>query len=233
MAQELSKKRTGRQMVNIAAAMVVFLLASACASSLYMSLSGLAAKAVFLKVGIWVITLLCFYFLFILIAILFYRGYLAAIGSSEGTVDMRQDRAQWQRQLHRIMLDGLIVDFAYPMMHMFPDTMKLMRCRIGKNVVLAGRIASADLVTIGDDTVIGYGAFITSHVSTGPVIIHRKVTIGKNCTIGVRAIIFPGAHIGDNSIIAPGSVVTPDTVIPPQEIWAGVPSKKLKDNTDY
>ena len=39
----------------------------------------------------------------------------------------------------------------------------------------------------------------------------------------------PGVEIGENSIVAPGAVVSEKTKIPPNEVWGGVPARKLKD----
>lgn len=53
------------------------------------------------------------------------------------------------------------------------------------------------------------------------------VVIGKNVWIGALCVILPGISIGDNAVIAAGSVVTQS--VPPNEIWGGVPARKLKD----
>jgi len=52
------------------------------------------------------------------------------------------------------------------------------------------------------------------------------VTIGRNCWIGADCTILPGVVIGDNCVISAGAVVTKS--VPPNEIWAGVPARRLK-----
>lgn len=54
----------------------------------------------------------------------------------------------------------------------------------------------------------------------------RGVTIGKNCWIGMNAIILKGVTIGDNSIIGAGSVVVQD--IPGNALAAGSPARVVK-----
>jgi len=56
-----------------------------------------------------------------------------------------------------------------------------------------------------------------------------KVMLKKNCKIGSHSVIMPGVTIGKNSIIGAYSFVNKD--IPPNEIWAGVPAKKLENTS--
>jgi len=56
-----------------------------------------------------------------------------------------------------------------------------------------------------------------------------KVVLKKNCKIGSHSVIMPGVTIGENSIIGAHSFVNKD--IPPNEIWAGVPAKKLENTS--
>lgn len=53
------------------------------------------------------------------------------------------------------------------------------------------------------------------------------VILGRNVWIGANCCLLPGCKIGDNSIVAAGSVVTKE--IPANQIWGGVPAKKIKD----
>ena len=53
------------------------------------------------------------------------------------------------------------------------------------------------------------------------------VTIGDNVWVGAGAYLLPGTEIGDNVVIGAGSVVR--GVVPSNEIWAGVPARKIRD----
>lgn len=113
---------------------------------------------------------------------------------------------------------------------------------IGNNVVFNTdiHIGCIDVVTIGDNCLLGSRIFITDHqhgeatadmmenspitrplTSKGPVIIKNNVWIGEGVAI------MPGVTIGENSIIATNAVVTKD--IPSNSVAAGVPAKIIKN----
>jgi len=53
-----------------------------------------------------------------------------------------------------------------------------------------------------------------------------KVVLKKNCRVGTHSTIMPNVTVGENSIVAAYSFVTKD--IPKNEIWAGIPAKKIR-----
>lgn len=52
------------------------------------------------------------------------------------------------------------------------------------------------------------------------------IFIEENVWIGAGSTVLPGTRIGKNSVIGAGSVLTKN--IPPNEIWAGVPARKIR-----
>ena len=106
-------------------------------------------------------------------------------------------------------------------------------------------------VSIGHDTIIGDRCFmdgrsplkIGNHVGiASQVLIYNDehdinspnygnsfgpVEIGDYVFVGPRAIILPNIKIGKGAVVAAGAVVTKD--IPENEIWGGVPAKKISD----
>lgn len=58
----------------------------------------------------------------------------------------------------------------------------------------------------------------------------KRVMIGNDVWIGLRAIIMEGVHIGDGAVIGAGAVVTKD--VAPYEIVGGVPARHIKWRTD-
>jgi acetyltransferase-like isoleucine patch superfamily enzyme len=96
--------------------------------------------------------------------------------------------------------------------------------------VAAGLGATMDiffpqLISIGDDTIIGYNSVILAHeflveeLRTGPVEIGRRVMIGANVTI------LPGVKIGDGATISACSLVNSD--VPAGTLVGGVPIRTL------
>lgn len=81
-------------------------------------------------------------------------------------------------------------------------------------------------IHIGDRTWILNGAFVIAHDHCRAL--RTNTYIGKDCVIGINAIIMPGVHIGDEVIIGSGAVVTKD--IPSNSIAVGNPAKIIKTN---
>lgn len=80
-------------------------------------------------------------------------------------------------------------------------------------------------ITIEDFVQIGSHCSVYSNSTidnkSGPVVLK------KNCKIGTHSTIMPNVTVGENSVVAAYSFVTCD--IPENELWAGVPSAKIKE----
>ena len=88
---------------------------------------------------------------------------------------------------------------------------------------------------IGDDTLIAQNVTFTpySHIFDDPTRNifgqgghSRKVTIGRDCYIGMRVAILYSGDIGEGSIVGAGSVVVKS--IPPYSLAVGCPAKVIK-----
>lgn len=79
-------------------------------------------------------------------------------------------------------------------------------------------------VEIQDDVQIGSHCSIYSHSTIDSK--KGKVVLEKNCKIGTHSTVMPNVTIGENSLVAAYSFVTKS--IPKNEIWGGVPAKKIK-----
>jgi len=107
--------------------------------------------------------------------------------------------------------------------------LKMIGCKIGKNVVLAGDewIFDPYVTEIGDNTTIGGRSIITGHIGEGHLII-KKIIIGKNVLVGGECFIMPGVIIEDNVIVGAKSLVLKDQVLEKGKFYAGVPAKEIK-----
>ena len=94
---------------------------------------------------------------------------------------------------------------------------------IGKDVWISQYVYIDEIhpeaIFIGDNSTIGIGSLIISHMYWGPrgsgkagkVIIESNVFIGPNC------IILPHTHIGNGAVIQPGTTVSMN--VPPAVLW--------------
>jgi len=105
---------------------------------------------------------------------------------------------------------------------------RLMGMRIGARVQInTAVVADQNLISIGDDTVIGGDVTLVAHVAERGRLFAAPVVIGSQVTVGLMSVIFPGCVIGDGAIIAAGSVVAKGAKVGPGEIWSGVPARRI------
>ena len=69
-----------------------------------------------------------------------------------------------------------------------------------------------------------------AHIGHGAVI--HGATIGKNCLVGMNAVIMDNVQLGDECIVGALSFVKADEVFENRSLIVGNPAKKIKDVTD-
>lgn len=118
--------------------------------------------------------------------------------------------------------------------------------RLGDNISVGRFTEIGHEVVIGDNTRIGAHCFIPEGVIIGKDVFcgprvtmtndayppspkekWQKTVIEDGASIGAAVTILCGITIGSGAMIGCGSVVTKN--VPPNEIWAGVPAKKLRN----
>lgn len=104
---------------------------------------------------------------------------------------------------------------------------KLLGAKIGKNVILAGRINDPFLTEIGDNSVIGGHSIISAHTGEDKLIL-KRVKIGKNCIVGGWAHIMPGVIMEDDAVLGARSLATKNKVLKSYKVYGGVPAREIK-----
>src|SRR6188474_2432406 len=116
---------------------------------------------------------------------------------------------------------------------------------IGKNVYIApgaairgdwGKIIIEDGYNVQENCTIHMFPGITvvlkegAHIGHGAII--HGATIGKNCLVGMNAVIMDNVELGDESIVGALTFIKADEKIPARSLIVGNPSKIIKQVTD-
>ena len=168
--------------------------------------------------------------IFYIYAISLYRLFMMKFPLLPGNIPIgsKQEFIYHIHLLHFLML-------FYPVMRAGFVPVPLMRlfylglgARLGHNSYTAGILYDPLFISVGDNTLVGEGALLVPHAIEGKNLAHHPIKLGNNVTIGAHAIVFGGVEIGDGAIVAAGSVVRKGERIGPDEIWGGVPCRKLR-----
>ena len=162
--------------------------------------------------------------------LLVYRGFLLVMPLREGEIAVNsRDEVGY----HVYLLFYLIL--FYPLMRggFIPvPLMRLIYCalgaRLGENTYSSGIILDPPFVDIGANTIVGQYALLVPHVIEGERLAHYRIRIGNNVTIGAHAVVLSGVSIGDNAIVATGAIVSKNSQIGANEVWGGVPARRLR-----
>jgi len=112
-------------------------------------------------------------------------------------------------------------------------------CYIGPGACLRGdfgKIEIGDGANVQDNCIIhsfpGRGAVVgvDGHIGHG-AILHGCV-IGRNCLVGMNAVIMDGVELGAESIVGAQAFVRAETKIAPRSMVVGAPAKVIRDVTD-
>lgn len=102
---------------------------------------------------------------------------------------------------------------------------RLMGIKIGKNVQIMPNvffdIFFPEMITIGDNVVIGIGCFIACHEFNPTEFRYGPITLKNDSLLGARSFVLPGVTIGENSLVGAQTVVHKD--VPDNMIAFGSP----------
>lgn len=99
--------------------------------------------------------------------------------------------------------------------------------------VTDARIIDPYGIEIGRNVVIGLGAIISAHTQGRDDITIGRTVIGDDVLIGGNVSIYHGVRIGRGAVILGGAVVRPNTVIGKNEVWGGIPARRIKTLPEY
>ncbi|HZK24696.1 MAG TPA: acyltransferase [Oscillospiraceae bacterium] len=108
---------------------------------------------------------------------------------------------------------------------------RLVGIKIGKDVSV-GLMVMFDvffpqLITIGDNSVIGYNATFLAHEFLVDEWATGEVKIGANVLIGANSTVLAGVTVGERAMVSAHSLVNKD--VAPQTMAGGVPIKKIRE----
>ena len=83
-----------------------------------------------------------------------------------------------------------------------------------------------ELITVGDDAIIGYDATLLCHEFLQDEYRTGEVRVGERAMIGAGAVVLPGVEIGADAQVAANSLVAED--VPEGKTWAGVPAEPVE-----
>lgn len=81
--------------------------------------------------------------------------------------------------------------------------------RIGRDVALGGVIDDPFRVSVGDGTALGTASMVCGSFRGGGVVTSGPVRIGKRVTVGPNCVIFPNTELGDGSVLMVGAYLMP------------------------
>ena len=118
-----------------------------------------------------------------------------------------------------------------------PFLRKYFYCLLGANIgkgatTIGGRLLDPYMITIHDTTRLGDDVLLIPHgyaIGSSDILILDNIELGKGAVVGPRTTLMPGVVLGENSMVKAMSIVAMNTKIPSNEIWGGIPAKKVAD----
>ena len=129
--------------------------------------------------------------------------------------------------------------FIHPLAAVTGNVIIGMNCYIGPGAAIRGdwgEIILEDGVNVQENCTVHMfpGKSIrlreSAHVGHGAII--HGANLGKNCMIGMNAVIMDDAEIGEESIVGAMAFIKAETIIPPKSLVVGNPGKIIKKVSD-
>ena len=129
--------------------------------------------------------------------------------------------------------------FVHPLAAVTGNVIIGKNCYIGPGVAIRGdwgQIILEDGVNVQENCTVHIfpGKSITfkesTHIGHGAII--HGANLGRNCLIGINAVIMDDAEIGDECIVGAMAFVKAETIIPKRSLAVGNPAKVVKEVSD-
>jgi hypothetical protein len=104
----------------------------------------------------------------------------------------------------------------------------LLGVHVGKTVVLHEAWVDTELVTVGDNCMVGMNSTVMSHGLYHDAYIVRRTVIEDNTVIGAYSVLAPGTNIGKSCVIGANSGTLLDAKLESNYLYAGNPVRKMK-----
>ncbi|MEQ6340470.1 MAG: acyltransferase [Gammaproteobacteria bacterium] len=159
-----------------------------------------------------------------------YRLFLRLMPLKEGELaeGTREEFAAQVNSLFYLMIFNSLIRTHFLPAPLMRLVYQALGSRMGENTYSVGAILDPPLTEFGANCIIGHDAVLFCHAIEGRHFALSRIRVGDNVTIGATAVIMPGVSIGDGAIVSAGAVVLKDTQIGPNEVWGGVPAKRLR-----
>ncbi len=111
---------------------------------------------------------------------------------------------------------------------LLPFVYRLFGARIGENVHIATDLVAAfDVISIGEGASIDEGASLLGYTVENGELVIDAVSVGRECLVGTRSVLCPGASMEDRTRLEDLSLVQSGTRIPRGQTWAGSPAQRI------
>jgi non-ribosomal peptide synthetase-like protein len=105
--------------------------------------------------------------------------------------------------------------------------LRLLGAKIGRRTCLETPFLSEfDLVTIGDDTAVGFEATLQTHLFEDRIMKLAPVSIGAGCSLDARSVALYDGVMEDGSSLGPLSLLMKGETFAAGTRWVGIPARR-------